>query len=134
MRDVSRCGVKACASRDGLCGVVPGRTVNRWKRGLSVADGVERLPSVKDWTWESELPPGRLNVRASGLVTLSVVPLGLPTSDGCGGELTLPSVLGEYRNVLVDPENELDRSEPMLGEKLRGPGLSATPLRGGLDL
>jgi hypothetical protein len=109
---------------DGLCGVVPGRAVNRWKRGLSVADGVERLPGVKDRTWESELPPGRLNVRVSGRVTLSVVPLGLPTSDGCGRDLALLSVLGEYRNVLGDPENELDRSEPALGEKLR-PGLGA---------
>ena len=54
-------------------------------------------------------------------------------------------MLGEYRNVLGeeppgvesrvgDPENELGRSEPMLGEKLRGLdarglGLSAGPLR-----
>jgi hypothetical protein len=145
MRDVSCCGVKACASRDGLCGAAPGRAVNRWTRGLSEADGAERLPGVKDRTWESELPPGRLNVRVSGLVTLSAAPLGLPTSDGCGRDLALLSVLGEYRNVLGeefphvefgvgDPENELGRSEPVFGEKLRGLGLSATPLRIGLDL
>lgn len=33
-------------------------------------------------------------------------------------------MLGEYRNVLGDPENELGRSEPVLGAKLR-PGLGA---------
>ena len=113
--------------------MVPGRAVNRWTRGLSEADGAERLPGVKDRTWESELPPGRLNVRVCGLVTLSVVPLGLPTSDGCGKDLALLSVLGEYRNVLGDGlgdvesrigdrQDELGRSEPMLGEELRGLG------------
>lgn len=59
------------------------------------------------------------------------MPLGLPTSNGCGKDLTLLSVFGEYRNVLgdglsnvgfrgVDPENELGRCEPLLGAKLRG--------------
>ena len=132
MRD-GRCVEGADLSTDEFCGVVPGRAVNRWTRGLSEADGVERLPGVKDRTWESELPPGRLNVRVSGLVTLSVVPLGLPTSDGCGRDLALLSVLGEYRNVLGDGlgdvesrigdrQDELGRSEPMLGEELRGLG------------
>jgi hypothetical protein len=61
---------------------------------------------------------------------------GLPASDGCGRELTPLSVFGEYRNVLG--EDELGRSEPMLGEKLRGLDarglkLSAAPLRCGMD-
>jgi hypothetical protein len=53
------------------------------------------------------------------------VPLGLPTSDGCGRAPALLPVFGEYRNVLGaelpgvklcedDPENELGRCEPML--------------------
>lgn len=61
------------------------------------------------------------------------MPLGLPTSDGCGKDLALLPVLGEYRNVLGeelpdgesrvgDRQDELGRSEPMLGEELRGLG------------
>ena len=63
------------------------------------------------------------------------VPLGLPTSDGCGKDRPLSCVFGENRNVLG--ENELDRSGLVLGAKLRGLGalgvkLGAAPLRIGV--
>ncbi len=59
-----------------------------------------------------------------------LVPLGLPTSDGCGKELrTLSCVFGEKRNVLG--ENEFD-PEFALGVKLRGLGVLGVKLGAGL--
>jgi len=74
-----------------------------------------RLPgflNVKDRVWDPRMPS---------------VALGLPASDGCGRVRWTPlSVFGENRNVLE--ENELERSELTLGEKLRGVGVLGVKL------
>ncbi len=59
------------------------------------------------------------------------VPLGLPTSDGCGKELrALSWVFGEKRKVLG--EDQLERGELVLGVKLRGLGVLGVKLGAGL--
>ena len=56
MRPDGRCVGGVDLSADGFCGVVLGRIVNRWTRGLSGADGAEGLAGAEDRTWESDLP------------------------------------------------------------------------------
>jgi len=136
-------GVEADLSVDGLCG----RALNRSDRERSAeADELEELPGASFRTREPELPAEDEPMRLDGPVVLWAssrppilsVPLGLPTSDGCGkAPWALSPVFGENRNVLGeeppeaefgvgDAENERGRSEPKLGVKLRvlgAPGL-----------